>query len=231
MTKKITDTYCTWLSKYAEQRDCLHKAEAISLINKITRVTSLETLQSILPSHTKQHDNYSILGHNTADCFTKQLSIFTEQVNKTAAVNITAICSKLSRIYTDDRTKDVIALLNEVLADPQMPLYNRASSLLSMLEDYPHDELQKIINHLAKQPHALPTKNAPRGSFAALIPHSKIQKTCLDLLNNNAKTIATSGTLGADANILLQSLLILYEDMHTPQDEEVASKKSSCVIC
>ena len=223
MTKKITDAYCSWVRQYTGP----HKTVAITLMKKIKDVDSIERLQKILLECPIQPKT-NFLVQATDDRFILQLSSFTQHVYEVLNINIGAIHAQLQTLRTDEQTKDLVALLNEVLATPQILLYNRTLCLLKKLTD--HNVLQNIFHHLAEQPQEPWAHKPQRGSFDAIIPRSKAHKTCIDLLHNNSKTFNGNNSNSAGANNLLQTLLGLYEDIHTQLIETLAPEPSSCTL-
>lgn len=164
----------------------------------------------------------------TDDRFMLQLSSFKQHVYNVLNINIEAIHIQLQTLRTDEQTKDLLALINEVLATTQILLYSRTLCLLKKLTD--HSGLQNIFRHLMEQPqHPLP-QEPQRGSFSAIIPRNETHKTCLYLLHNNSKTFNLDDINSVGANHFLQILLGLYEDIHTPPSETLVPEHSSCTL-
>ena len=228
MTNTITESYCTWLQKYTLKKGCPHKMVALSLMKQIKGVESITALQKIVLDCPIKPLSHSVVGTDTSDCFVSRLNIFKEQIKLVADVDLEATRSRINTIVTNERTKDVITLLESILAIPQVLLYPRTPSLLYKIRD--NDTLQKIVDHLGIPPKSPVPRNPRRGSFDALTVSCNEQETCLTLLRDNNSEIASSGDAGEKANHFLQLMLCLYEDISSAATRAFASEQSSCSI-
>ncbi len=222
MIHKITDNYRTWLKRYSEQRDCLHKDAAKALWRHLDLIESIDNLQGLLRRYPRPQRDPAFF----IDPYIDKFDELVRTVDQLVGVNISSICHGLDTISTDEKTVHVIALIKDVLTHRQCLLHANISSLLRLVDN--GSELQNILNHLSDQPQRERPSEPRPGSFDAITARNETHQACLDLLRTNAgKNFRDSDRNRTGANILLQTLLSIYEDINTTREEPNHSAAST----
>lgn len=119
--------------------------------------------------------------------------------------------SELNTVEMNSANTALILMLNDLMSNPKSLSHERMPSLLNVLCDTQLNELITFIVTLEKAPqHPTPTK----GSFNAVTPINSEHAACLKLLNNLSSKFDEHNELWQKANTLLQSSLIIYQDIH-----------------
>ena len=230
MIHTITDSYRLWLSQYIPKGKFKNRSIARFLISQMNGVESINALQILISSAFQSHPSTFSIVQDSDDPFVRRLNKLRKTIQELQKANIEKLCSQLDEISTTIETANLINLLKTVLTDPRSLLHIKAPALLQELNDI--FGLKKIVKHiegLNSKPRPI---NPGIGTFDAIKPLSYEHAICLDLLRNNSSTYNDADANSIGANNLLQTLLIIYQDINTkaPAPEPEAQNKSCTIL-
>lgn len=205
-----------WLTHYIEKKDCLHKSLAVSLQKKLETIHSLDQLGDLIESIKIPTSRKAFFGQETPDPLVSKLNAVNQTIQQIKLLHSKQIHLQFIRLSATKKTQCVLALLEHVLTQPHALFHMQILNLLRQVSDL--SQLQYILNHLEKQPYISPPIFAQPGTFDSVKQLSLEHKECLDLLRSNAATFkhGHAHVHGIGANILLQTVLKIYQDCHIP---------------
>jgi len=161
---------------------------------------------------------------STEDNFISMVARFREEIETRQRLSW-EVTSLLHLLNTPGQTKDFIDLLKGVLADDRYLLHNSATDLLTKLKNIAG--IQQLLYHLAAL--AQDSSHAMNGTG-----YNKKHRSCLILLHNNKvkseRTYRINNNYSA-ADYLLETFLMIYEDMQTPSSHMIPVKAhAGCMI-
>ena len=233
MINQISDDYRKWLCRHVTQEGCVHKPQALDLIEQLEHVRSIEGFQTLLSDTWARRPMPLLLEQEAPDLFMTQLTSRLQRANQVLALYTPEIMVRLDGVSTQQQTHDLIDLIKQVLSSACSLLHERAYTLLVGIQDM--NTLQRIVDHLEVQPHKPCPINPRSGSFDAIKPLNPQHAVCLGLLRNNSGTFRDENICSRNANQLLQTLLAIYQDLHTERpgsekDLDMVSESRWCSL-
>ena len=203
----------SWLTHYIERKECLHKSLAISLQKQLDSVHSLDHLDSVLGSIKIPSSRKAFFGQETPDLLVNKLNAMTQTIQQVKSLHNKKIHLHFVKLSATKKTRPLISILEEVLTQPSALLHMRMLNLLHQLNEL--SQLQHILNHLEKQPYTPRPIHTRPGTFESIKPLCMEHRECLDLLRSNSATYKDGIGHSIEANILLQTVLKIYQDSYT----------------
>lgn len=222
----ITYQYSEWLKQYwSKNRINTLKKTINDLTRALPSVSSAQELLHLLNRYIPEKNEISS-GEKTPIygpvLFYTQLTKWQAETQKTIA-DFQSVTLALNSIEITPENAPLMRLFSEINKEPKTLLHTRIQSLFQILRKA---HSQEVIQYVLKLAHAVKPVNPPSGSFAAIIPINEDHAFCLSLLNNIAAVYNDEhdNPLWMDANNLLQSTLIIFQDMekekHRLTDDE-----------
>jgi hypothetical protein len=238
MSTFVNEHYIIWLKQYTKlvTHSAIHVI-AKELIASLPNTKDINKLIALLNKYINPHGDDSKLQNPTlygpvnfyAQLLTWQLEL--ENINK----DFLKAEAVMQDIAVVPAITPLIRFLKEIMAAPEMLLFQTMPTLLTQLCDTNVPNVLKFLANLVETPFSVPAKP---GSLAASNPFNSDHKVCLDLFNSLSKITLEKDALWTQAHDLVQSALLTYQQMNMVEinlkDDEKDSnsrpKSSSCVI-
>ena len=212
MKNSFNENYTFWLTRYQSE----HK-DRISgqLIDKIAELSDIKELIALFSQYLEpEYIPYKEIGLCT------KLSSWKIELENIVENHGLALI-QLKEIQITQSNRSLVLFLREILSEKQLLLHIQMPSLLKALCS---DLLPQLITYIVELPIALPPSCLRPGSFAAEIAKSPEHAACLALLNNTSAAVEEKHLLWNNANILLQTSLVIYKEISL-EDEVPIDKK------
>ncbi|KTD18642.1 hypothetical protein [Legionella jordanis] len=119
------------------------------------------------------------------------------------------------------------SVMEEILKTPNYTLHNNGLSFLKYLHS---NSLQPLLNYLDQLPAVTRSTVTQVGSFQHNSSLGFAYSQCVDLLNSNSKAFNERNEQQVFANNLLQTVLLIYRDLHRQTQNTIELSVSSCVL-
>lgn len=206
----MIESLLIWLQQYIRNNQGRYLATAVLLVNELPYIDTLEQLYHLFYK-AKTPDRFMMFYVDMPDKFLQKRK---EVLCKIAELQqlIANFNSWKPTEENNVQIKHLIELIHDILSNPRSRLNDRLFGVLKIINHF--ESWQQIIDHLRKQPTVLCPSFVTLGSFNAYAPINEKHSSCLELLRNNSATYNPSNDSSKLANQFLQSLLILYQEIH-----------------
>jgi hypothetical protein len=214
MINTCIDEASTWLRSYLKQNNRRYKVDAQALLDTLASIHTIQDFEVALQKEAIPDQGFFLHQRMHEDAFISWRKNFIARINKMASDRwkVNNLLTYLD-IMIPDNIVPLMTLLDKIITDDMYLLHTHMQKLLGFL----HSEtlFTYMLEYIAIQPHkARPAQPKP-GSFDAVIPRNDAHANCLDLLRNVAATVKEKDPDSVNANNFLETLLRVFQDMHT----------------
>ena len=213
MSNFFNERYTIWLMQYNTRvQHPTVQAIAGELITSLPKIKYINDLISLLAKYINPHGDDTKLNNPTLYgpinfyaqllSWQAELDIIETDYPKAQAV--------LLGIQVNPTITPLIRFLNELMNQPKMLLHQSMPNLLTALCAKNLSDLLNFMANLKKAP--LPV-SPMRGTSAALTLTNPDHAACIELFNNVSAQVDEKNELWIQANNLLDSALLMYQEM------------------